>query len=171
MALNETLWTALLGAVTLVFLIGFWLLPGGVLALRRLALGELQVDVRLGYSPDTLYRILRLYGPDGIRSFRYMLLVDMVFPAVYGTLFFLLGDLAAVAHPGALWPGIVRVMAITAAGFDYLENMLLIFVLRHLPARQVGAARAAGICTSLKMLSFAVALGSLATTLLTCAVR
>jgi hypothetical protein len=69
------------------------------LALRLLARGEPQVDVRPGYSPETLYRLRQLYGSQGIRMFRRMLMADMIFPAVYGTLLFLLGDLAAAAHP------------------------------------------------------------------------
>lgn len=52
---NETQLAHLLGLATVLFLCGFCLLPGGVLALRRLAKGEMQVDVRLGYSPSTLY--------------------------------------------------------------------------------------------------------------------
>jgi hypothetical protein len=55
MAMNERLLAELLGLATQCFLCGFWFLPEGVLALRRRAHGELQVDTRLGYSPETLY--------------------------------------------------------------------------------------------------------------------
>ena len=162
MAINETLLAQVLGIVTLGFLGGFWFLPGGVLALRHRALGELQVDLRPGYSPETLYRLLQLYGRDGIRSFRHMLMADMIFPAVYGALLFLLGDLAAAAHPAAARAAsVVCAMAIAAACFDYIENIFLLYVLRRLPRRQAFAARAAGICTTLKMLSIVAALGVL----------
>jgi hypothetical protein len=127
------------------------------LALRRLALGELQVDVRPGYSPETLYHILRLYGGQGVRSYRNLLLADMFFPAVYGTFLFLLGDLASTAHPAAR---IVRVMAIAAACFDYGENIFLLYVLHCLPKREIIVARAAGICTNLKTASLVAALGA-----------
>ena len=168
MAINETLLAQVFGIAALGFLCGFWFLPGGVLALRRRALGELQVDVRLGYSPETLYRLLELYGRDGIRWFRNMLIADMFFPAVYGTFLFLLGDLASAAHPAA---GVVRALAIAATCFDYLENIFLLHVLHRLPGRQAFAARAAGICTTLKLLSFVAALGVLATVSLSPAVR
>jgi hypothetical protein len=162
---HEKLLAELLGLATFGFLSGFWFLPGGVLALRRRALGEPQVDVRPGYSPETLYRLLRLYGPEGIRSFRRMLHADMVFPAVYGALFFVLGDLTASAHPTALRAaGGAQIMGVTAAGFDYIENILLLFVLRRLPRQHLYAARAAGICTSLKTLSLIAALGALVST-------
>lgn len=166
MMMNERLLAEVLGFATLCFLCGFWFLPGGVLALRRRARGELQVDVRLGYSPDTLYRLLRVYGADGMGSFRRMLLADMIFPMVYGALLFVIGDLVIAAHPSMIAEGlVVRAMAIAAAAFDYLENLLLLRVLHRLPEPLNFTARAAGICTSLKMLSFIAALGALATAL------
>jgi hypothetical protein len=114
------------------------------------------------YSPETLYRLLQLYGRDGVRSFRRMLIADMIFPAVYGTLLFLLGDLAAAARPeAARAASIVCAMAIAAACFDYIENLFLLYVLHLLPRRQAFAARAAGICTAFKMLSIVAALGVL----------
>jgi hypothetical protein len=168
MATNETLLAKVFGIVTLCFLGGFWFLPGGVLALRRLALGELQVDLRPGYSPETLYRLVQLYGRDGIRWFRNLLIADMFFPAVYGTFLFLLGDLASAAHPAAR---VVRAMAIAAACFDYLENIFLLYVLRRLPTQQPFAARVAGVCTTLKLLSFVATVSALATVWLSPAVR
>jgi len=165
--INETLASVLLGIATLAFLGGFWLLPGGVLALRRGANGEMQVDVRPGYSPDTLYKLLQLYGDEGIRSFKRMLLADMIFPMVYAALLVVLGDLAASAHP--LLPQVasaLRLAAISAAVFDYLENLFLLRVVRRLPQRQPFAARAAGISTTLKTLSLAAALVALVVTLL-----
>jgi hypothetical protein len=168
MVINEAHLAAVFGILTFAFLCGFWFLPGGVLALRRRAHGEMQVDVRPGYSPETLYRLLELYGPDGIRWFRKMLMADMFFPAVYGTFLFTLGDLASAAHPSA---GIARVTAIAAAGFDYLENIFLLQVLRRLPSPNNFAARAAGICTTLKTLSIAATLGALVTVWLSPLVR
>jgi hypothetical protein len=165
MAFGEPQLAQLLGLTTFVFLSGLWLLPGGVLALRRRAQGELQVDVRPGYSPETLYRLLQLYGRDGVRSFRRLLMADMVFPAIYGGLLYLLGDMAAPAHPSAA--GILRVAAFAAPGFDYLENFFLLFVLHQLPRRRPFAARAAGISTALKTVCIAGSLAALATVALT----
>jgi len=165
---NEPLYAAMLGVAALGFLTGFWLLPGGVLALRRRALGELQVDVRPGYSPKTLYRLLRLYGADGVRSFRRMLMADLIFPAVYGSLFWVLGDLALAAHPAAFWlASFAQVLGIIAAGLDYLENCFLLLALRSFPVERPFAARAAGISTSLKLLSIIAAAGALVAATLT----
>ena len=102
--------------------------------------------------------LLNLYGPEGVRMFRNMLFADMIFPAVYGTLFFLIGALVAA--------GVVSVAGIAAACFDYLENIFLLVVLSRLPSRLTWVARIAGICTSLKLLSFVITLGALATALL-----
>src|SRR6185312_11632563 len=62
--MSETFAAVLLGLVATLFLFVFWFSPGGVLALRRRA-GELQPDVRLGYSAQTLYRVLEAYGEEG----------------------------------------------------------------------------------------------------------
>lgn len=155
--MNELTLVAILLTIVGGFLGWFWLAPGGVLTLRRLADGDLQVDVRLAYSSDTLYRLLEKYGKEGRRSFQRMLLVDMVFPAVYGTALYLLADLLAAPHGTQLmtWK-IAKIFAISAAAFDYTENALLLCVVQRFPARHLPLARAASICTSLKMLSFFV---------------
>ena len=65
--MSATFGAVLLGLVATLFLFVFWFSPGGVLALRRRA-GELQPDVRLGYSTQTLYRVLEAYGDEGRRA-------------------------------------------------------------------------------------------------------
>ena len=157
--MSESGLAIVLVALSMLFLSAFWFAPGGVLALRRLAGGELQVDVRLGYSPKTLFGLLDLYGPAGRRSFRTMLLADMVFPALYGATLFLLGDLLRSASPQVAWVG--QCAAIAAAGFDYLENLFLLHVLRNLDSRPQRSARLAGVSTSLKMVAFVIAAASL----------
>ena len=154
--MHESTWAVRFLALAGLFLIGFWLAPGGVLGLRRLAKGELQVDVRPGYRPETLFRLLDAYGASGRRCFRTMLYLDMVFPAVYATALFLTGDLLAAGHGvhGAL-RGAARFTGMAAAAFDYLENILLLRVLNQYPHRLPRVAGAAGIATSFKMLSFA----------------
>lgn len=155
--MNTPPYTAGLTLLTLAFLGGFWFLPGGVLALRKRAGGEIQVDVRLAYGPDTLYRLLHAYGRMGRRSFRRMLYVDMVFPIVYAA--------TLCSYGGALTPSagatIVKFAAILATASDYGENILLLAILRRLPTRSNPLARCAGICTTAKMLSFALSLVAL----------
>ena len=158
--MSELTAAVVLLAIAVGFLGWFWLAPGGVLSLRRLAAGELQVDVRPAYSPDTLYRLLQQYGQAGRQNFRRMVLVDMVFPAVYGAGLYLLAD-ALAPDPASPAGCLARAAAVSAALFDYGENMLLLSVVRRFPARHDLIARAASACTSLKVLSFLVVVGAL----------
>src|SRR5689334_2318727 len=72
------------------FLVLFWLTPLGVPALRRLGQGEMPPDLRFGYRADAAYRLIEGYGARGQAHWRRLLLLDMVFPAVYAALFALL---------------------------------------------------------------------------------
>jgi hypothetical protein len=154
---DEARVTIALGIVSVAFLLGFWFAPGGVLALRQRAGGELQVDLRFFYTPGTLYRLLDLYGVDGRRSFRNLLFADMIFPAVYAATLYSLGGLIASAHPAhAALASVGRFAAIAAALFDYGENLSLLQVMRNLKSPADRIARLAGICTTLKVIAFAV---------------
>ena len=79
-----------LGAVTLAFLMLFWLSPIGVPTLKRLGEGKPSPDLTFGYSPEDTYRLLEVYGQRGITHWRRLLLLDMIFPGVYGALLALL---------------------------------------------------------------------------------
>jgi hypothetical protein len=144
-----------LAILALAFLAWFWLAPEGVLALRRRAGGELPVDVRTGYGPATLYRLLELYGPDGRAGFRRMLLIDMAFPLVYGTLLYLLA--ALLGAPQRPVAAVAQEAAVLAALCDYAENTLLLGVLERFPRRADRRARLAGLATTVKMLAFVLA--------------
>ena len=157
MVLNEGRIALTLGILSVVFLCGFWFAPGGVLTLRRRAGGALQVDLRFFYTPDTLYRLLELYGVDGRRSFRALLLADMIFPAVYAATLYSLGGLIHSTHalPATL-ASVGRCAALAAALFDYGENLSLLHVMRNLESPSDRIARLAGACTALKVAAFAV---------------
>jgi len=159
---SESAITALLAAATLACLGAFWIAPGGVLSLRRRAGGALQVDLRLGYSADTLYGLLDSYGPSGRRSFRRMLLADMAFPALYGTTLYLCGDLHAVSGKGFGLADLARLGAIAAAAFDHGENFFLLHAVRHWAARPARSARFASTCTTSKVAALALTAVSLA---------
>jgi len=161
---DEARVTIALATVSVAFLCGFWFAPGGVLALRQRAGGELPVDLRFFYTPGTLYRLLDLYGVDGRRSFRNLLLADMIFPAVYAATLYSLGGLIASAHPFAA--AVVRCAALAAALFDYGENLSLLHVMRNLKSLPDRSARLAGICTMLKVLAFALTAAAFAVALL-----
>jgi hypothetical protein len=149
-------------AIVISFLAWFWLAPGGVLDLRRLANGEIQVDVRSTYSPDKLYGLLDNYGEAGRQSFRRNLLVDMVFPAVF---VLAIWSVANLLHGGneavPIAVMIVKGTAIAAACFDYGENILLLRILQVFPVRSDFSARSASLCTSMKGLSYVLTIVAL----------
>ena len=157
--MSESELVLLSAALTVVFLVAFWFSPAGVLALRRIAGGALQVDLRPGYQPDTLYNLLQAYGPLGIRRFRAMLVADMFFPVVYGATLYMSGDLLAATHPHSTtltaW---IHCAAAGAVTFDYGENLALLAVIQRLPSRSNRRARTAGIFTTSKAASLAAAL-------------
>jgi len=161
--MGESAIATALTALTVACLLAFWLAPGGVLALRHRAKGMLQVDVRLAYSPHTLYRLLEAYGHEGRHWFRAMLLADMFFPAMYGATLFMWGDVLGSAFPHAAKAAAAACWcAIGAAAFDYCENLFLLKALRHWDSRPHATARLAGVFTTLKMTAFAATAGSLA---------
>lgn len=140
-----------LGLVCLAFLANFWLTPWGVLALKRQAAGEIQVDLRPWYRPADLRRLLERYGPTGRKTFRRMLLVDMAFPAFYAAFFAALA-LAAPASPMAQ-PAVG--LAVLAALMDYAENACLLAVLARWPAFDDHLPRLAARFTAAKVSTMA----------------
>jgi hypothetical protein len=151
-------------AIVISFLGWFWFTPGGVLDLRRLANGEIQVDVRSTYSPDKLYGLLDNYGEAGRQSFRRNLLVDMVFPAVFVLAIWAVANLFHGVNGAApLAAMIAKGTAIAAACFDYAENILLLRVLQVFPVRSDFSARSASLCTSVKGLSYVLTITALIT--------
>lgn len=79
------------GTLCLLFPIGFWSSPQGIRDLERRAGGAMQLDLRLGHTPEQAAQLLDLYGQAGIARFRGMLWVDMMFPAVYAAFFASIG--------------------------------------------------------------------------------
>lgn len=141
-----------LGLACLLFLANFWLTPWGVLALRHQAGGEIQIDLRPFYRPQDLRRLLDAYGPVGRTMFHRMLLVDMVFPAVYAGFFAAL----ALAVPASPMSRPAAGLAMVAALMDYGENVCLLAVLTRWPAFDNGLARHVARFTTAKGTAMAV---------------
>jgi hypothetical protein len=134
------------------FLVLFWLTPLGVPTLRRLAGGEMSPDLQFGYRPDDVYRLIERYGPRGLAHWRRMLLLDMIFPAIYAALFaLLLLRWADWVHAGPGWRAAAAV-PLLAGTSDYVENILLLKVLRALPQRVPATLVAASLFTRAKFI-------------------
>ena len=155
--------TGALLLATFGFLCWFWFSPVGVLRMKELAGGEIQVDVRLYYSPATLYRLFNAYGDKGRDDFQKMLLVDMIFPAVYAAA---LSCLADILNDHGIITDRIKITACLAAAsaafFDYCENILLLQILKLFPERHMALAYAAACASSFKMLGSHAAIWTLA---------
>lgn len=148
-----------LGALTIAFLLVFWATPLGAPALRRLGQGRPSPDLTFGYAPDDTYQLLGIYGPAGRAHWRRLLLLDMVFPAVYGAFLALALDAwAQWAEAGAAWHAVALACPLVCAAADYLENLLLLRVIAAWPQQRPGLVSAASVCTQAKFASFAAAL-------------
>lgn len=141
------------------FLALFWLTPIGVPALKRLGGGEMSPDLRFTYQPEATYRLFETYGAQGVAHWRRLLLLDMIFPGVYAALFALLAaDWATWVGAGPAWRWAAITAPIVAGAGDYVENVLLLAVLKALPRRKPGLVARASIFTSIKFIASHVTL-------------
>src|SRR5215472_469481 len=137
------------------FLVLFWLSPIGVPALKRLGNGKPSPDLTLGYRAADTYQLLATYGQTGIAHWRRLLILDMVFPAVYGTLLALLADKwAAWVGAGLVWRSVAVASPIISGACDYVENLLLLWVIASLPGRLPVAVTVASVFTRFKFIFF-----------------
>jgi len=141
----------ILGGAFFAFLALFWLTPIGVPTLKHLGGGQMSPDLTFGYGPEETYRLLDRYGPGGISHWRGMLLLDMVFAGVYAAFFALLAMAwARRVGAGSPWQAVAVVCPILAGVSDYIENVLLLGVLRALPQRRPAAVSGASLFTRAK---------------------
>jgi hypothetical protein len=135
------------------FLMLFWFTPVGVPVLKRMGRGEPPPDLRFGYGPEETYLLLDSYGPNGVAHWRRLLLLDMIFPGIYATLFALLASAwADWAGAGPAWRTVAIGAPILAGASDYVENFLLLGILRALPRQIPGAVIKASRFTSAKFI-------------------
>jgi hypothetical protein len=128
------------------FLLLFWFTPVGVPTLKRLGRGEMSPDLRFRYGPEETYRLLGVYGPQGVAHWRRMLMLDMIFPGIYAALFAMLAwGWADWDGAGPAWRAAAIGAPILAGTSDYVENLLLLRVLaalpRQIPATVISASR------------------------------
>ncbi|WP_034995555.1 hypothetical protein [Beijerinckia mobilis] len=150
------------GLLTLAFLSLFWMSPIGTPALKAIGNGRPSPDLTFGYRPDETYRLIESYGAGGIAHWRRLLLLDMIFPAVYGLFLSLLVDWCSRwAGEGLAWLTLATVFPVASAGADYLENLALLRVLAALPRRRDRLVSAASFFTQIKFIAFFATLVSL----------
>jgi len=150
------------GALCLAFLTFFWMSPFGVPVLTRIGGGVPPPDLRFGYGPRLTYDLIETYGPAGVGRWRRLLLADMIFPACYGLfLAQLIWSCLLWAAADTPWRLAAIAFPLVAAAADYAENLLLLRVLRALPARHPGLIRTASGFTRIKFVALFVTLALL----------
>jgi hypothetical protein len=148
-----------LGALSLAFLILFWLSPIGAPTLKRLGEGKPSPDLTFGYGPEDTYRLLEVYGQRGIAHWRRLLLLDMIFPGIYGALLALLASRWAIwVDAGPAWRAVAIACPIISAAADYFENILLLYVIASVPNKIPFAVTAASAFTRIKFALLVAAL-------------
>jgi hypothetical protein len=113
-------------------------------------LGAPMLDMMADYQRDELFERLQLYGEDGrVLHARFTLLLDMVFPLLYGALF---AGLISLAARGTHFD--TGVLAVGALMFvDWAENLQLLAILWGFPNLSDGQIAAASATTQAKVTS------------------
>ena len=129
--------------------------PFGVDKLVEITGGHGILDMEMGgYSADRAYEILEALGEEG-RAFnmKYIVPLDFPFPLSYGLFYFMtLTLIMKNIRKRAKRPWIAGSIGLAAALFDWLENIMIINLLRNYPQRLDGVAKIASVLTQLKTL-------------------
>jgi hypothetical protein len=116
---------------------------------------ELDQMIR-GYTPEKVFNVLTAYGPNGRRAYAFLLLTcDLVFPFLYGSFLFLSIRMAAQrAGISGAWSSRLAACGYAATGFDWLENLSFLFLMRIYPGESIPVARLASLFTVTKFSFF-----------------
>lgn len=129
--------------------------PYGLAKLVALTNGHSILDMEFGgYSVDRAYEILGALGAEG-RNFamKYIVPLDFPFPLSYGLFYFVTLTLLGKSILKNLKnPWLFGIVGAAAALFDWLENIMVIILLRNYPRRLAGVATTASVFTQLKAL-------------------
>ena len=93
------------------------------------------LDGRLhGYTVDEARQAVRDYGAEGRRLYRQRTLrLDLVYPVLYAVSFVLMMAIALRRLSAPEWIGLLLLLPVAAAAFDYLENASVLALLAHGP--------------------------------------
>jgi hypothetical protein len=150
-----------LGSVTVAFMALFWLTPAGVPRLTRMGGGRLSPDLTFRYDADSTYALIDRYGTPGVKHWRRLLLLDMIFPGVYAAFLALAGDAWSwAADAGEIWRLAAIGSPILSGASDYVENILLLAVLAALPRKMPRVVAGASVFTRAKFVFFLATLAA-----------
>ncbi|PID33228.1 hypothetical protein CR969_01815 [Candidatus Saccharibacteria bacterium] len=150
--IGDSWWLIIVLASTFLF-ITLYAFPSFQAEFNQIAGTEIKsLDTRLWYSQQdilALFQILQEDGRDKLRLFSGV--VDMIYPLVYGALFFLLlKKLAGSFSTKKSWLKYVCFLPIIAAVFDYIENINILIMLDTFPNISSTQVMLGSAATSLK---------------------
>ena len=105
-------------------------------------------DVRLRYTPDTLYQTFGEAGEDGRPEMRRYWLYD--FGMMLGLTGVMIAVSANIAGRGTWIYLLMVALSVTRTVVDIAEDLLFLFLLHRYPKRLDGTARLASVVTTLK---------------------
>lgn len=159
---NRRAFLVLLAAYCIYFPIFFFAnVPFGITAIRPYAAGAEILDVELFYTAEQAYERLALFGEQGRAVYLHILMGDLIYPALLGSLLAVSISLIVrrIHLSNAAWQHVV-LLPLANMVFDYCENAMLFSLLLSYPTRLPLVATAAGAFTFTKnvfgMLSFVV---------------
>jgi len=141
-----------IGSLIIMLLFTILVLPSQAEVSRESTGSTTSPDTSLYYSPEDLYKIAEIYGPDGRQAYIYARWTfDLIFPLVYVS--FLAIGLSWFSKQlntsSKIW-NLVNLIPLLSGLLDYLENSATSLVMYLYPARWPGVAFLASIFTLLK---------------------
>lgn len=114
--------------------------------------GTSLVDLKMSYTPQTLYMMIASYGDAGRSLYRgFAASGDLLYPVVYSLLLaLLLSWLIQRSRLSSSKLAMLNVVPLGGMVFDWLENAHVITLLSLYPEEYPAFAKTASICTSLK---------------------
>ncbi len=136
--------------------------PYGLAKLKQITDGHSILDMELkGYSVEKAYEILDNLGEEG-RAFhlRTIAPLDFPFPLAYGMFYFITLTLIAKSLLKKMpKPWLLGCTGLLAALFDWLENIMIISLLKHYPDKLINVAKTASVFTQLKSFFILTSMG------------
>ncbi len=120
------------------------------------------LDIKLGYTPETAMRVLESQGEYGRQLSRYLLLLDMVYPVVYGLLFILLLYRFMPRTPVPFLEYVIYAFPVVAVIADWLENIWELRMIHGFPEAVSRLAPTASVFTLVKWYAVMITLFVLA---------
>lgn len=150
--------------ISLVIFLFFYFLinnsPYGLSQLKEITGGHSILDMEhtTGYSVDRAYEMLDALGEEGRAFYKnHIVPIDYPFPLAYGLFYFItITFLVRQIRPRIKKPWLIGLLGIATGVFDWLENFMIIILLRNYPQRLDNIVNIASPLTQIKSILFLI---------------